>query len=124
MTLKTVEDSVSIPTGPLKTPKKLGVFYCTTMIMKIKISLELDLSETDYDIHSLNDVPFVAQNIRDLFAELRLNALESITNAMTMPDEPMKTAMLKVYRDDAQITKGMFDKFSISGTVDGLDFNV
>jgi adenine deaminase len=92
--------------------------------MKIKISLELDVSGTSYEIKNEKCVPFVLTNLGQLFQELQNIQYEHKRGVFSSPcDEETKKALLKQYDERIKILSTMFHNWTVEGeTKDGKQF--
>ena len=93
--------------------------------MKIKISLELDVTGTLYEIKNKKRVEAVLSNIAQLFQEFQNNQYIRKTDILSSEysSEAMKKALLKNCDEHIQILSTMFHNWTVEGEMkDGNRF--
>ena len=97
--------------------------------MKVKISFELNLMGTNYNINNKSEINACVENLCDWLGELRVISREKqIDLIASLPDGPAtdtQMAMLKAIEDEIILGKDIFKNISFQGkTEDGHEFNV
>lgn len=90
--------------------------------MKIRISYDLTLDETSYNIETVQDIVFTLGNIGNLLGGFKSKRMEDKMDIYSWEDN-LREPALKCCDEDIQILGTMFDNFAVQGeTEDGHFF--
>lgn len=94
--------------------------------MKVKITMELDLAGTFYNIDTEDDLNACVENLSFWLGELKSLPCEKKCSLLANSvQEPMFSCCVKHYDDDIKLGEEMFKNISFSGiTEDGNEFNI
>lgn len=92
--------------------------------MKVKVSFELNLDDTRWNIDTIRDIPLSIFNLSDLLSTALSAKMEYRMSILARPEDALKTALLNLCDEDIQLLRSMFDNvFEVSGTTeDGHTF--
>lgn len=92
--------------------------------MKVKITMELDLAGTFYNIDTEDDLKACIENLSFWLGDLKSLPHEKKCSLLAgSVQEPMFSSCMKHYNDDVKLGEEMFKNISFSGiTEDGKEF--
>lgn len=87
--------------------------------MKINVSFDLDLADTDYDVENLTDLRFMVSGIGSLLAELQTQTayqqLKIYADKNWTPEE--KTLLIKRAEEKIKICNQIFDNYKLESVL-------
>lgn len=98
--------------------------------MKVKITFELDLADTSYNIDKVKLIPICLQNLGQWFYKLHCHYLSQkfddlfrITNKDCTYNDAMKKAIMEHAEENLKLSGQMFNNYQVEGlTEDGHTF--
>ena len=88
--------------------------------MKVKISFELDLAGTHYNMRNEKCIPECLQNLGSLVNELHLRQLEESLRILDdyKDDKVMRKALMSHNEQDKKLTSQLFHNYAVEGVLE------
>src|SRR5579862_6890295 len=101
-----------------------GFIFKDIKLMKVKISIELDLSEcSGYNINTVDDIKDGLQNLSFWLNELHLAQHRRLFDTLDIDGSPMQEEIKKAIKEDLNLSKQLFNDYYVEGiTEDGHNF--
>src|ERR1017187_1227375 len=90
--------------------------------MRIKISFDLDLTNTDYEF-SKESISFGLDRLNQWFYDFHLMELQRLTKAYGITNDEVKRTLIKKYEENILLSEQLFDNYTMQGnTTDNYEF--
>lgn len=88
--------------------------------MKVKVTFEMDLADTHYNIDEVRLIPVCLQNLSSWFNKLHLHYLEESCNSVASEyaNEETKKAVCEHVEQDLKLSEQLFNNWKVEGATD------